>query len=510
MKFFSHISFYLILLSFASCTDQDLNLEPLDTIELSISGQDPLSRKKINELIEQQLSDQGDFDWNSVSGYFLWSALQHGDYILTIGYGSDKGDFTNSKSQVQSIVKSRILDLVETIEEKETAKTQKKDENILIYDDEYLTIIDVKVTQLETILKLREDANIRYMEPSGYHFLQQDAQAGKSLSESGCGFESEVLSGADYSIIAPNAKMPWNFRLHHIDSAWEYSTGRGVTIGIVDTGLSPDQPLLNNNFNNGYSSGRSLEKRGVYVNSYWPWSKKTDGPNDKCGHGTKMASVATAPRNNMNRPVGVAYNANLVSYRASKNVLLNSYQEQKGVARAITELGRRNDVKIISMSMGYIFSIGRIKDAIRYAHRRGKLIFVAGGTSTTFTNFMGVTFPGTMSETIAVTGVEEGAGYNECDTCHYGGKIDYTIVMERSSGNNHVPVLGYYNRSDDYVGGSSVATATAAGIAALVWSKNPNWTRDQVLHQLTITADLYPNKSGNFGWGNLNALNAVR
>ena len=39
-----------------------------------------------------------------------------------------------------------------------------------------------------------------------------------------------------------------------------------------------------------------------------------------------------------------------------------------------------------------VFSVGRIKDAVRYAHGKGKLIFAAGGTSTSFTNFVGVIF----------------------------------------------------------------------------------------------------------------------
>jgi len=252
--------------------------------------------------------------------------------------------------------------------------------------------------------------------------------------------------------------MPWNFPLHKINQAWSYSTGQGITIGVVDTGLSPNQSLLGSNFNNGLSSGRTVEKYGVFVNSFWRWSRKTDGPNDKCGHGTSMSAAATAPRNNVGLPVGVAYNANLISYRASGDVLLNSYHEQKGVARAITELGQRGDVKIISMSMGYVFTVNRIKDAVRYAYSRGKLIFCAGGTSTSLTNFTGVVFPASMSETVAVTGIEEGAGYDECDACHKGSTIDFTIIMERGN-NNHIPVLGYYNGNDDYVGGSSVATA---------------------------------------------------
>ena len=383
-----------------------------------------------------------------------------------------------------------------------------KEEDLLIFEDEYLTVLDMKVLQRETIAELRKNENIRYLEPSGYSYFQNGTEK-SSLSDSGCGFDADAISPDDYTTIAPNARMPWNFPLHHIDDAWALSTGRGITIGVVDTGISPEQSLLNSNFNNGDSSGRTVEKYGVYIDSFWPWSRKTDGPNDKCGHGTSMTAAATAPRNTMGLPVGVAYNSNLISYRASSDVLLNGYQEQKGVARAITELGRRGDVKIISMSMGYIYSINRVRDAIRYAYSQNKLIFCAGGTSTSFTNFLDVVFPASMSETVAVTGIEEGSGYDECDACHKGSTIDFTIVMERGN-NNHVPVLGYYDTTDDYVGGSSVATANAAGIAALVWSRYPNWTRDDVLNKLTLSADLYPNRNESYGWGNLNALQAVQ
>ncbi len=334
MKKILYGGFCLALLYSVSCTDENLESIVLqDAEESSSTQQDPLAFQEINQLIEQRLETEGNFDWNEVSDHTLWSALQHGEYILTIGYGMDKGDFVNKNSKEQTTSKTDILELVRTLENNKKTSTQ-KEKDILIYEDEYLTIIDVKVTKLETVSQLRKDASIRYMEPGGYRFFLQDAQASKSLSPgSGCGFESEVLNSADYSTIAPNAKMPWNFPLHNIDDAWAYSTGSGVTIGIVDTGLSSNQSLLNNNFNNGYSSGRTIEKYGVYVNSFWPWSRKTDGPNDKCGHGTSMAAAAMAPRNNMNRPVGVAYNANLVSYRAAANVLLNGYHEQKGVAR---------------------------------------------------------------------------------------------------------------------------------------------------------------------------------
>jgi len=60
-----------------------------------------------------------------------------------------------------------------------------------------------------------------------------------------------------------------------------------------------------------------------------------------------------------------------------------------------------------------------------------------------------------------------------------------------------------------YSGGSSCATATTAGVAALVWSKYPGWNRTQVLNRLKQSASIYPNRDNNFGWGAIDALQAV-
>jgi subtilisin family serine protease len=223
-----------------------------------------------------------------------------------------------------------------------------------------------------------------------------------------------------------------------------------------------------------------------------------------------MASVAAAPRNDRGLPVGVAYNANLITYRASTNVVIDGFQEQEAVKKAFTALGNNANVKIISMSMGHIFSVGKIEDAVKFAFGKGKLIFCAAGSSTSFTTFAGVIFPAWMPETVAVTGVKEGATFQACDICHTGSKVEFTVVMQRASSGNTVPVGSYYENQTDYVGGSSVATATTAGIAALVWSKNPTWTRSQVLTKMRQSASLFPNRNATYGFGNVNAFLAVQ
>lgn len=471
----------------------------------------PLTPAQINGRIDESINSKGTFNWRDADSHMLWSAVINGNNVVTIGFGNSKANFERIKTSNNAKIQNELLAII--IKYEETAL-----DKVLLSADPDLNLIDVMISKQETIIALRQSKYIRYLEPADYKYLEvRDAQyrfgvgANSSVgTSSGCGYESEVLAVADFTTVTPNAKVPWTFYQHNIPNAWTISTGRGVTIGIVDTGISPNQSLFGANFNNGFSTSRIIQKNGVYVDSIWPWSTTTDGVNDLCGHGTSMASVATAPRNNRGLPVGVAYNANLVTYRASTNVVIDGYQEQEGVKKAFIALGNNANVRIISMSMGHIFSVGKIEDAIKFAYGKGKLIFCAAGSSTSFTTFAGVIFPAWMPETVAVTGVKEGAAFQACDNCHTGSKVDFTVVMQRAASGNTVPVDSYFENQTDYVGGSSVATATTAGIAALVWAKNPTWTRSQVLTKLRASASLYPNKSAEYGYGNINAFLAVQ
>ncbi|MDE1206054.1 S8 family peptidase [Tenacibaculum larymnensis] len=485
-----------VVLTMISCSNND------ETLDIK-QDQDLLTKKEINSKIKTSLEETGDFKWMSQDAHTIWSAVNHGENILTIGYGTSKNNY--AKSEESTNIKNELLALVRSFE-----PTSAKGETEL-YVNENINVLDIKVTNKETINVLLKDNRVRYIEPGGYSFLESNAQAkSDSSGSSGCGYGTATLNTSDYRTVSPGARLPWSFDAHNISQAWNYSTGSGVTVAVVDSGLSPEQKWMNQYFNDGYSSGRTVQKYGTFVDSWWAWSNNYDGVNDKCGHGTKMAAVATAPRNNDNLPVGVAYNANLVTYRAVENVVIDDYHEKRGVVEALTALANRSDVKVISMSLGSPFSIGNVSDAVKYAHSKGKMILAAGGTSTSFTTWYGVIFPASMSETVAVTGVKEGQ-YSKCDVCHTGSQIDFTVQMQRTNGtDNKIPVLSYYDGQENYIGGSSVATATTAGIAALVWAKNPSWSREQVLQKMKESADFYPNKHSEFGYGNIDALKAVQ
>ncbi|UJP63927.1 S8 family serine peptidase [Mongoliitalea daihaiensis] len=509
--------FFLLGIMIACSSDpmDELMVEESTSKELNL-----MTKQQIDQVILESLRTKGDFLWMEQSVELIYSALVLSDSTLTIGYKPASLDNANSRLGVDDLsdpawvnaseqIKSTVLDVM-IAQKSPRLRTNEE----LFQVNEFLPYIEVKVDALEVLKRLKNMGELRYMEPLSYQFnyellntVQEDARI---VSSKGCSNDPEVnLPASDFSVISPNAKSSWNYPYMGINNAWSLSTGSGITVGVIDTGLSPSQPMMNNSFNSGASSGRTVEKFGTYQTGSW-WWKRYDGPDDQCGHGTAMAGVIASPRNSVGNAVGVAYNSNLISVRGTEDVVIDSGNEKDGVSEALVLLGNRSDVRIISMSIGDVFSNSKVADAIRFAHNRGKLIFAAAGTSTSWTNWFGVIFPANMAETVAVTGIKEAAFYQRCDTCHSGSMVDFTVIMERGGTNNHPLTTANYSNDPAMVGGSSVATATAAGIAALVWARNPNWNRTQVLQRMASTAHLFPNRNSQFGWGLLNAAAAVQ
>lgn len=511
------LGFLLVSVLFYSCQQEEDISSPLPPPQAEQSTIIPQS--EIDQLILKSLNETGDFIWMDQSDELIWSALVQSDSILTIGYQPATSDNINARigkealdSQPWTDAASKVITQVsETIQTKGGTQYRLSNELAEIHPD--LPYLEMKIADLEVLKNLRLMDEVRYFEPLSYEFnldLLNKVEEARIFSDSGCSNDPNPnISPNDFSVITPAAKASWNYDQMGISQAWGASTGAGVTVGVIDTGVSPNQPMLNSGFSSGASiNTRQITRFGTYKTGSW-WWKRYDGPNDRCGHGTAMSGVIASPRNTVGNAVGVAYDANLVSVRGTSDVIVNSGNEKDGVAEALVLLGNRSDVKIISMSIGDVFSNSKVADAVRYAYNRGKLIFAAAGTSTSFTNWVGVIFPANMSETVAVTGVKEGNGYQRCDTCHSGGQVEFTVVMERAGTETKPLTTALSSDTPSTVGGSSVATATASGIAALIWSANPSWNRDQILQRMRETSALFPNKNSQYGYGNLNAAAAL-
>ncbi len=472
-----------------------------------------MSRTSMDAFIRSAIQKDHKFEWNSAPVNMIWSALNESDHILSVGYKpagetniEDRLHLINIHSNEWVAAKNELLELI-LASEKEMDPTLKMDQ-LVQWNESYLPVVDVYVRNQATIQLLRASKIVRYAEPMGY---EPGKEQNRISSSSGCGSnvaEAGLQEGVDFTTILPNAKQSWNYGFHKIPNAWAKSTGAGVKVFIIDTGSEFDQENLGSAFNQGNSSGRTIERivtlpRATFLG--FP-TGPVETADDGCGHGTSMAGACAAPRGIDGASCGVAYNAKLVTCRAAEDVLLDDSREVKGASDAFVNAANRADVKIISMSMGRMTSSSQMSDAIKYAYGKGKLMFVAAGTSFSWTSsWYGVIFPAYMTQVNAVTGVRDNQFGNTCTSCHNGVETDFTIVMEKAINERHPLTLAMSGDAPSTVGGSSVSTATAAGIAALVWSRFPALTRDQVLNKLIATSANYPVRNSSLGWGNLNA-----
>lgn len=502
--------FYACLATFLffGCGQDQLTEEPSDQI-----GDKLASKAEIDQHIRSVMDRDGIYNWKYAPNSILYSAAMQSDSMFAIGYqlsADDDLENTIHEIDIQSdkwqTKLDELLNLI--LEGEQVYHADYTVDNLLpVGAPKVLPSLTVRITNPATIEKLRNRDDIRYFEAMGY-VLEPDNAVERSSS--GCGASPNYsINSSDYTTISPYTKRPWNFATSNIPAAWNNSTGDNVTVTIIDTGTSDNQDNLGSQFTSGYSGGRTVEKYSTKYSGWW-WWRSLDSPHDQCGHGTQMAGLATAPRGTDGNSVGIAYDANLIGIRAVEDVFISSSDEKEGVKDALILAANRSDVKVISMSLGTPFSSGTVADGVYYAYNRGKMIMAAAGTSFSWSSGWGVIFPATMSQTVAVTGVKDAANMQKCNTCHSGDKVDFVMTMQRASNNDRTTLtLALTANQPTYVGGSSAATASVAGIAALIYSSHPGATRSQVYNAMKQNASFYPSKNSQFGWGFIDANDAV-
>ncbi|MBK9273501.1 MAG: S8 family serine peptidase [Flavobacteriales bacterium] len=459
----------------------------------------PLDQEALDRTIIGILESRNDFRWDMVDLRTLWSATQYNDHSVSIGYQPANATGVEEQlhridirsSEWRAVHDALLVRVLGMLNEGRRDPLDLRD--ILVEDDPVLPILTLRITDARVLTMLANLRNVRYVEPLDYWPAIADR------STSGCSPSTTALNAADVTTITPNARLPWNFNNHTIPAAWNTAQGLGITVGVIDAGLSSAQSYVGGAFNDGESNvGRTFTASATLGSSAYT----------SCSHGTSMAGQAVGPRNAGGATTGVAYKSNLRFVRASEDVVLNKSSERTAVKNALVALGGDPAVRVISMSIGTPFSYSVLRDGVNYAHGQGKLLFAAGGTSFSWTSWWGVIYPAAYSNCVAVTGVKENG--SKCASCHDGSQIDLTICMERNSSSSRNSLsLPPSGSTPTYIGGSSSATATAAGIAALVWSARPTATRDQVLTCLKATAQFANSPSSSKGYGNINAAAAV-
>jgi hypothetical protein len=288
----------------------------------------------------------------------------------------------------------------------------------------------------------------------------------------------EVVYITKNSQIQTSGTIRWAIEHIGAPQAWSQSTGTGIKVAVLDTGVGP----IND----------------VKVYGGYNFIENNLDTSDHYGHGTMIAGIIAAASTSTLGVAGVAPNAEIYAVKVINNQgdgTLN--QAILGIQWAID-----NGMQIISMSWN-LADNSALKQAVDAAYSRGILLVAAAGNAGEI--MTGVGFPASYDSVIAVSAVTED-NLRLTDSC-CGAEIELAAPGEV------VYSIGLGNKTW-WGTGTSYSAGYVTGTAALVWAKNPSLTNIQIRGILDKTATDLQSGDGQdrdifFGYGLVNATAAV-
>lgn len=292
----------------------------------------------------------------------------------------------------------------------------------------------------------------------------------------------------------------------NMESAWDTSTGNGVVVAVLDTGVAYEDydiycqatDLAGTTFVQGYD----------YVNGDWH-------PDDDHGHGTHIAGTIAQTTNNDYGVAGVAFGCSIMPVKVMN--CSGDWKPQNffsGVHYAVN-----NGADIICFAGGRNTPHTLVEAAVEYAYNNGVTVIAAAGNQ--YEEGNPTQYPAAYDDYVIAVGAtrydETRAYYSNTGSCldlvAPGGDItvdqnddEYNdgVLQETFSG-GHPCDFGF-----SFWEGTSMATAHVAGVAALLIANGvtgPDNIRDRL--QSTAEDRGAPGWDEEYGWGLVDAASAL-
>ena len=266
-------------------------------------------------------------------------------------------------------------------------------------------------------------------------------------------------------------------------AAWDLSTGEGVVVAIIDTGVDISHPDLVPNLwrNAGEIPGNGVDDDGNgYVDdvSGYDFVNRDADPDDNDAHGTHVAgSVAARADDNYGVP-GVAFGAQIMGLK----FMDRGYGGTASAAAEAINYAVNNGAHIINASWGGPGSSYAIRNAIAYARSRGVLFVTAAGNEGT-NNDSRSSYPANydLDNIVSVGASDRRDGL--ASFSNYGA----SNVDLAAPGVDIVSTLP--GDTWGYMDGTSMASPYVAGAAALLRSVAPSLSVQELRLTLLSTVD---------------------
>ncbi|WP_327367701.1 type VII secretion-associated serine protease mycosin [Streptomyces sp. NBC_01217] len=261
----------------------------------------------------------------------------------------------------------------------------------------------------------------------------------------------------------------WHLDTMKAEQMWESSTGKNVTVAVIDTGVDATNPDL---------LGQVL--KGLDLAPGSPGDERVDYDS----HGTAMAGLiaGTGKSGGGDGAFGLAPGAKILPIRLRDdtgrvNGATGSVNFSEDVSAGI-HFAVDNGAKVINISQGDEIGSREISDAVKYAIEKGSLIFAAVGNAGDKGN--GLEYPAATPGVVGVGAL--GRNAKKTEESQHGAQVDLSApgidMVHPCTGGTQLCKTS----------GTSDATAIASASAALIWSKHPDWTNNQVLRVMLNTA----------------------
>ncbi|WP_327724195.1 type VII secretion-associated serine protease mycosin [Streptomyces europaeiscabiei] len=260
----------------------------------------------------------------------------------------------------------------------------------------------------------------------------------------------------------------WFLDAMKAEQMWQTSTGKGIKVAVIDTGVDPTNPDL---------KGRILPGKDYAEDQ--PGDEHTDYE----GHGTGMAGLiaGTGAYGGGEGAFGLAPGAEILPIRMPKAA---AAANQAAASRQFNEVAPKAiryavdaGAQVINISLAQAEGSPQLTAAVKYALDNGSLIFAGAGNDGDKANE--VMYPAATPGVVAMAAV--GRDLRRTEESQHGPQVDMA-----APGEELVHACGSETGLCDSHG-TSGATALASASAALIWSKHPTWTNNQVLRVMLNT-----------------------
>jgi type VII secretion-associated serine protease mycosin len=291
---------------------------------------------------------------------------------------------------------------------------------------------------------------------------------------------------------------PWSLKRVPLDELWAQSTGRGVRVAVIDTGVDIENPQLSAAVD--VKSGRNLLPRDLR-DEYGGTLKRgnENGTADTVGHGTKVAGIIAARPARGTGFVGLAPDATVIPIQQNDAEGHGTAETLAGAIRYAVEAGA-DVINISQDTADAVRPAPVLKHALDDALAED-IVVVASAGNDGLAGRAQQTFPAAYDGVLAVA-----ASGRDNERAAFSQPGDFVGVAAPGVDMiSTVPGGGHCADS-----GTSFSAPYVAGVAALIRSKHEDWTAAQIVGRIQQTAERsIAGRDRLVGWGVVDPVRAL-